>query len=344
MDAPAKLDRRLSVAPMMDRTDRHCRYFLRLITRRTHLYTEMVSTGAILHGDRDHHLAYNAAEHPIALQLGGADPGQLADSAAIGAAYGYDEINLNIGCPSDRVQRARFGACLMAEPGLVADCVRAMRAATNIPVTVKCRIGIDDRDSYDDLRAFVNRVADAGCDTFAVHARKAHLQGLSPKENRDVPPLRYGFVYRLKGERPDLKIIINGGIASLVEARVHMQHVDGVMLGRAAYHDPYMLGEADRLFFADFGAAPSRLDVLAAYADYVAEQLDAGVPLAALTRHILGLFQGQPGARAWRRHIAENAHLAGAGVEVMWDAADHVLGGCAAIVYARDAQSAAAAG
>jgi tRNA-dihydrouridine synthase A len=324
MGAPVKFDRRLSVAPMMDRTDRHCRYFLRLITRRALLYTEMVTTGAILFGDRERHLAYDAAEHPVALQLGGADPGALAECAAIGAAYGYDEINLNIGCPSDRVQRGRFGACLMAEPDLVAECVAAMRRATDIPVTVKCRIGIDERDSYDDLRAFVDPVADAGCATFIVHARKAHLQGLSPKENRDVPPLRYDFVYRLKDERPDLEIVINGGVASLMEARKHLAHVDGVMLGRAAYQAPYMLAEADHLFFDGGPAAPSRDDVLETYAQYAEQQRDGGVPLGPLTRHILGLFQGQPGARAWRRHIAEYAHRPGAGIEVLWAAASLV--------------------
>jgi tRNA-dihydrouridine synthase A len=325
MGAAAKPGRRLSVAPMMDRTDRHCRYFLRLITARTLLYTEMVTTGAILFGDRDRYLAFDASEHPVALQVGGADPGDLAACAAIGAEYGYEEINLNIGCPSDRVQRARFGACLMAEPSLVAECVVAMRAATHVPVTVKCRIGIDDQDSYGDLRAFVDPLAEAGCTTFIVHARKAHLQGLSPKENRDVPPLRYAFVYRLKDERPDLEIIINGGIAFLVEAQAHLAHVDGVMLGRAAYHDPYMLAEADRLFFGGDDAPPRR-EVLEAYTGYVEENLAAGVRLPTLTRHILGLFHGQPGARAWRRHIAENAHRPGAGIDVIWAAADHVGG------------------
>ncbi len=314
---------RLSVAPMMDWTDRHERAFLRLLSRRIRLYTEMVPTGAILYGDRARFLAFDPSEHPVALQLGGADPADLAACAAIGVEAGYDEINLNVGCPSDRVQNARFGACLMAEPDLVADCVAAMRRATvgsGVPVTVKTRIGIDDRDSEAELAGFVGRVRDGGCTTFIVHARKAWLQGLSPKQNREIPPLRHEVVHRLKQRFPELTIVLNGGICSLEEAESHLDKLDGVMLGRAAYQDPYLLAEADRRIFAESRPVPTRAGVVRAFLPYVERQLVAGVPLKSMTRHILGLFNGQPGARRWRRHLSEAAHAPDAGVEVIEEA------------------------
>jgi tRNA-dihydrouridine synthase A len=317
-------DRRLSVAPMMDCTDRHDRMFLRLISRRTLLYTEMVTSGAILRGDRDRWLRFDPREHPVALQVGGAEPAALAACAGIAEAYGYDEINLNVGCPSDRVRSGRFGACLMAEPALVAACVAAMRDAAAIPVTVKSRIGIDDRDAYEDLRDFVATVAAAGCRSFAIHARKAVLSGLSPKQNREVPPLRYDVVYRLKREFPDLEVVLNGGVRSLDEAAAQLPRVDGVMIGRAAYHDPYLLAEADCRFFGDPGSPPSRPEIIARLLPYVAARLQEGVPLSAITRHILGLFNGEPGARAWRRYLSENAHRPGADVEVIREAAARV--------------------
>jgi tRNA-dihydrouridine synthase A len=311
---------------MMEWTDRHCRYFLRLISARAFLYTEMVTAEAVLYGDKERVLGFDAAEHPVGLQLGGSDPQKLADAAHIGEGFGYDEINLNIGCPSDRVQSGRFGACLMAEPALVADCVKAMADAVSIPVTVKCRIGIDDQDAEESLDAFIDTVADAGCETFIVHARKAWLDGLSPKENRDVPPLDHDRVNRLKARRDDLTIVINGGIGSLTEAEPHLEHLDGVMLGRAAYADPYLMAEVDRRLYGAEGSPPSRADVLDAFLPYVERELARGVRLNAMTRHILGLFHGQPRARAFRRHIAETAHLDGAGVEVLEQARDIVLG------------------
>jgi tRNA-dihydrouridine synthase A len=320
MSAPAQRpasDRRLSVAPMMDRTDRHCRYFLRLLSRRTLLYTEMITTGAILRGDRERLLAFDPSEHPVALQLGGAEPEALAECARIAEAFGYDEVNLNLGCPSDRVQSARFGACLMAEPELVARGVAAMIAATSLPVTVKTRIGIDDRDSYGELVAFVHRLADAGCRSFAIHARKAWLQGLSPKENREIPPLRWDVVHRLKADNPGLEIVLNGGIEGLDQAVEQLRFVDGVMIGRAAYHDPYMLAEADRRLFGDPDPMPSRRDVTEGLIPYVERVRAKGVPLHAVTRHVLGLFQGVPGARLWRRTLSTEGHRADAGSEVI---------------------------
>ena len=302
---------------MMEWTDRHCRYFLRLISRHAMLYTEMVTADAVLYGDRERVLGFDPAERPVALQIGGCDPEKLAKAARIGADYGYDEINLNIGCPSDRVQSGRFGACLMAEPALVAACVAAMRAEVTIPVTVKCRIGIDDQDVEESLDRFIDIVAAAGCQTFIVHARKAWLKGLSPKENRDVPPLDYGRVYRLKARLPDLEIILNGGIESLGAAEEHLPHVDGVMLGRAAYADPYLLAEVDRDVFGADTTPPSRLDVLDRFTPYVESELARGARLNQMTRHILGLFHGQPRARAFRRYLAENAHRDGAGLEVL---------------------------
>ncbi|MBN43275.1 MAG: tRNA dihydrouridine(20/20a) synthase DusA [Alphaproteobacteria bacterium] len=299
--------RRLSVAPMMDWTDRHERFFLRQISAHVRLYTEMVTTGAILHGRRDRLLANDSAEHPVALQLGGSEPADLAECARIGADFGFDEINLNVGCPSDRVQSGQFGACLMAEPDLVADGVTAMRAAVDIPVTVKHRIAIDDMPEWETLIGFVDRVADAGCEHFIVHARKALLQGLSPKENREVPPLHYDLVHRLRAECPSLHITINGGIETLDDAMVHLKHVDGVMLGRAAYHNPYVLAAADRLVFGSDTPVTTRHEVIRAYCAYIEREIAAGTQLTAMTRHILGLFNGVPGARAFRRYLSENA-------------------------------------
>ncbi|MDH3474540.1 MAG: tRNA dihydrouridine(20/20a) synthase DusA [Rhodospirillales bacterium] len=327
---PPQVNRRLSVAPMMDWTDRHCRYFHRLLSRRALLYTEMIPTGAILHGARARFLAFDPAERPLALQLGGAEPEDLAVCAGHAAAAGYDEVNLNVGCPSDRVQNARFGACLMAEPGLVAASVAAMARAGGLPVTVKTRIGIDDRDSYDDLRRFVATVAAAGCRSFTIHARKAWLQGLSPRQNRELPPLDYDRVYRLKQDFPELEIVLNGGVLSLDQAAEHLARgIDGVMIGRAAYRNPYLLAEADRRFFADDRPPPGREAVARALLPYVELQCAAGVPVKAITRHILGLFNGLPGARLWRRHLSETAHRPGsgrgAGPEVIEQALDKVL-------------------
>ncbi|HKJ09766.1 MAG TPA: tRNA dihydrouridine(20/20a) synthase DusA [Gammaproteobacteria bacterium] len=321
---PSTNARKLAVAPMMDWTDRHCRYFLRLISRHTWLYTEMVTSGAVLHGDRQRLLGFDPLEHPIALQLGGSEPEELAEAARIGAGFGYDEINLNVGCPSDRVQSGRFGACLMLEPGRVAESVAAMIGAVAVPVTVKTRIGVDEHDSYDALCRFVEAVADAGCGTLIVHARKAWLQGLSPRENRDVPPLHYDVVYRLKADFPALEILVNGGVHNLDEALGHLEYVDGVMIGRQAYHNPYLLAAADSRIFADPAAPPSREQVVAALLPYVERQLADGVPLQRITRHILGLFQGVPGARAWRRHLSEQAHRPGAGVDVVRGALDRL--------------------
>ena len=313
----AVLDRRLSVAPMLDWTDRHCRYFLRQLTRQTLLYTEMVTTGAVLRGDRERLLAYDPAERPLALQLGGSDPADLALCARIAAEWGYDEVNLNVGCPSDRVQSGRFGACLMAEPALVAECVAAMQAATPLPVTVKTRIGIDDRDSYAELAEFVAKVAAGGCETFIIHARKAWLKGLSPKENREIPPLRYDVVYRLKQDFPALTLIINGGLTSLDQVAAQLGPVNGAMIGRAAYENPYLLAEADQRFFGSVEPPLTRHQVIQAFLPYLETRLQQGTPLHGLTRHILGLFQGVPGARAWRRQLSEPACRRGAGVEVL---------------------------
>ncbi|MBK3732686.1 tRNA dihydrouridine(20/20a) synthase DusA [Azospirillum brasilense] len=310
----------LSVAPMMELTDRHCRSFLRLLSKNTLLYTEMVTTGAVLHGDRERLLGYDAAEHPVALQLGGSDPAELAACARIAEEWGYDEVNLNVGCPSDRVQSGRFGACLIAEPDLVARLVGAMREAVSIPVTVKSRIAIDEMEEWPTLDHFVRTVSAAGCTHFIVHARKAWLKGLSPKENRDIPPLRYDLVHRLKQENPRLTIAINGGIRTLDEAAEHLATLDSVMIGRAAYETPYILADADRRLFGG-EPGPDRYAVVEAMAAYAEERMRQGAPLSAITRHMLGLFQGLPGARAWRRHISENAHLPGAGPEVLLRAA-----------------------
>ena len=327
---------RFCVAPMMEWTDRHCRYFLRLISRRTFLYTEMVTAEAVLYGNRERVLGFSPEENPVGLQLGGCDPEKLAAASKIGAEYGYDEINLNIGCPSDRVQSGRFGACLMAEPELVGECVAAMGEAVALPVTVKCRIGIDDQDAEESLDRFIDRVAQSGCRTFIVHARKAWLKGLSPKENRDVPPLDYGRVARLKQRRPDLEIILNGGIESFAAAQVHLPEVDGVMLGRAAYADPYLLAEVDRALFGLNEFPPSRLEVLDRFTPYVERQMAAGARLNQMTRHILGLFHGQPRARAFRRHLAETAHLDGAGLEVLDEARRIVVGDAPRVAIAAE--------
>jgi tRNA-dihydrouridine synthase A len=312
------LERRLSAAPMMDWSDRHCRHFFRLLAPRTLLYTEMIVAEAILRGDRARLLDYDASEHPVALQLGGADPATLAMAARIGAEWGYDEINLNVGCPSERVQSATFGACLMAHPKLVADCIGAMRAAVGVPVTVKCRIGIDDEESFEFLLAFIDTVAAAGCDTFIVHARKAILSGLSPKENREIPPLEYPKVWRLKAERPALHIVANGGIRTIEGAREQWARVDGVMIGREAYHNPYYLAALDRLAWPD-GAPrlPEPAEVVAALAPYVAARLARGEHLHAIARHVLGLYAHRPGARAFRRVISELAPRKGADFGVL---------------------------
>ncbi len=299
---------------MMDWTDRHCRYFHRLLSRHTWLYTEMVTTGALLHGDVPRHLDFDAAEHPVALQLGGSEPADLAQAARLGAQWGYDEINLNCGCPSERVQRGAFGACLMAEPALVADCVKAMRDAVSVPVTVKHRIGIDSVEAYDFVRDFVGQVADAGCETFIVHARNAILKGLSPKENREIPPLKYDYVYRLKREFPHLEIIINGGIDTLDAAAMHLEHVDGVMIGREAYHHPYLLAGVDARFYGATGPIVSREAVEAGLIEYAARQVARGTYLGAITRHALGLYRGMSGARGWRRTLSESKRLASDGV------------------------------
>ena len=309
---------------MMEWTDRHCRVFMRRISRHARLYTEMVTSAAIVHGDRDRLLGFDACEHPVALQLGGSDPQELAESARIGEQYGYNEINLNCGCPSDRVQSGRFGACLMGEPALVAQCVAAMRAAVSLPVTVKCRIGIDNRDSYEELHEFVRQIRDAGTQVLVVHARKAILQGLSPKENRDIPPLVYPTVYRLKEDFPDLPIVINGGIATLEQCREHLSRVDGVMLGRAAYHEPWLMAAVDSALFGDDHPVPTRHEVLDGFMPYVEQQLAAGVRLNAVSRHILGLFHGRPGGRLFRRYIAENAYKRDAGCEVLRQAGELV--------------------
>lgn len=306
--------RRLSVAPMMDWTDRHCRMFHRQITRHTWLYTEMVTSGALLFGDVPRHLHFNDEEHPVALQLGGSDPADLAKCAQLGEKWGYDEINLNCGCPSERVQKGAFGACLMAEAPLVADCVKAMRDAVSIDVTVKHRIGIDEVTSYDFVRDFVGTIADAGCSTFIVHARNAILKGLSPKENREIPPLKYDYAYQLKRDFPRLEIIINGGIKTLDEIDLHLQYVDGVMLGREAYHNPYLMAAFDARYYGDASEPRSRLQVLETMLPYIRAQLErygnAGLKMNSITRHMLGLMAGLPGARAFRQTLSDSRLLA----------------------------------
>ncbi|MCY4363399.1 MAG: tRNA dihydrouridine(20/20a) synthase DusA [Gammaproteobacteria bacterium] len=315
-----KLSHKLCVAPMMTHTDRHFRYFLRLLSGHSMLYTEMLTTGALLYGDTDRYARFNDAEHPVGIQLGGSNPADLANCAEIATAYGYDEINLNTGCPSKRVKSGRFGACLMAEPGLVAECVAAMAAVTDRPVTVKTRIGIDRHDSYEHLGRFVSIVSEAGCHTFIIHARKAWLNGLSPRQNRTVPPLRYDLVYRLKQDFPHLEIIINGGITSLAEVHNHFPQVDGVMLGRAVCNNPYLLAGVDKNLFGVNNIAATRMQILQKYIPYMETEIAQGEHLYAMSRHILGLFHGQYGARAYRRHLTVSAHEANAGVDIVNEA------------------------
>ncbi len=310
---------------MMEWTDKHCRFFHRLLTRRALLYTEMVTTGAVLFGPRERLLGFDAEEQPVALQLGGSDPKQLAECARIGASFGYREINLNVGCPSDRVQEGRFGACLMAEPALVGDCVAAMKAAVSIPVTVKCRIGIDNQDPEQSLDTLTANVKSAGVDALIVHARKAWLEGLSPRENRDVPPLDYDRVYRLKRAHPDLIVSINGGVTDLEQAREHLRHVDGVMMGRAAYQEPWRLLAVDPELFGEAAPAQSLKAAIEACFPYIERELSQGTRLHAITRHILGAFRAVPGARAFRRHLSVNAVKPGAGIAVLREALDLVV-------------------
>jgi tRNA-dihydrouridine synthase A len=316
---PARIDRRLSVAPMMDYTDRHCRYLLRLLSPRVLLYTEMVTAQALAHGDVERLLGFSDAEHPVALQLGGSDPALLARAAKLGEQRGYDEINLNVGCPSDRVQSGRFGACLMAEPVLVAECMRAMREAVTLPVTVKCRIGIDDQDDYAFFEQFVLTLQQAGVDVFIVHARKAHLRGLSPRENREVPPLRYEVPARLKAEHPDLTVILNGGLKTAAQVREWLPRFDGVMLGRQAYQEPYLLAELDAELPGAQFTPPTRAQVVARYADYIDDMLAQGHRLPLLLRHVQGLYAGLPNARSWRRYLTEQGQRGGAGGDVLRD-------------------------
>ncbi|MFI2812286.1 MULTISPECIES: tRNA dihydrouridine(20/20a) synthase DusA [unclassified Microbulbifer] len=307
---------RFCTAPLLDWSDRHCRYMWRLLSKRAVVYSEMVTTGAIIHGDQPRHLQFDPAEQPVALQLGGSDPAELAQCARIAEEWGYDEINLNCGCPSDRVQSGRFGACLMAEPEVVAEGLAAMRAAVSVPVTVKHRIGIDDMEEYSGLTRFVEAQAAVGVTTFIVHARKAWLKGLSPKENREIPPLKHEMVYQLKRDYPQLEIVLNGGINTIDECLEHLQHVDGVMLGRAAYQTPNLLAEVDSALFGE-APGPGPVEVVQQMLPYIERELTAGHRLNHITRHMLGLFQGLPGARRFRRHLSENAHKKGAGVDVV---------------------------
>ncbi|WP_408475641.1 tRNA dihydrouridine(20/20a) synthase DusA [Paraburkholderia megapolitana] len=316
--------RRVSVAPMMDWTDRHCRSFHRALSRHTWLYTEMVTTGALIHGDVARHLAFTADEAPVALQLGGSEPDDLARSAKLGEQWGYDEINLNCGCPSERVQRGAFGACLMNEPTLVADCVKAMRDVVSVPVTVKHRIGVDAVEDYSFVRDFVGTIAEAGCDVFIVHARNAILKGLSPKENREIPPLKYDYAYQLKRDFPHLEIILNGGVKTLDEVDTHLQHLDGVMLGREAYHNPYVLADVDARFYGASSEALTREQAEAKLIEYCAKEVARGTPLGSITRRALGLYRGVAGARGWRRVLSDNKKLA-AGDLAIFDEARQYL-------------------
>lgn len=318
------INRSISIAPMMDWTDRFDRYFLRLITKHALLYTEMVHVNAILKGDAERFLQFDSTEHPVALQVGGSCPNSLKEVAKIAENYGYDEININVGCPSERVQAGSFGACLMAEPELVADCIDAMQQKVDIPVTVKTRIGIDKHDSYEYLYNFINVVQQAGCDVFIIHARSAWLKGLSPKENREIPPLKYDHVYKIKQDFPTLNISINGGIKTNNAIREHLQQVDGVMIGREAYNNPYFLATIDKDFYNDDHAILSRHEVIEQFIPYVEKQLRQGIKLSNITRHIMGLFQGQQGARQWRRYLSDNANKSSAGVHVLYKALDCV--------------------
>ncbi len=317
MNAMPEVNRRFCIAPMMDCTDRHDRYFLRLFSPHMLLYSEMVTAQAIIHGDRDYLLGFDQAEHPLAIQLGGSNPTQLAEAARICEGYGYDEINLNVGCPSDRVKSGFFGACLMAEPELVADCVSAMKAVVKVPVTVKHRTGIDDQDSWQELIRFMRCQIDAGSDAMIVHARKAWLQGLSPKQNRDIPPLQYEWVYRLKQEFPDMQIILNGGISTLEACEQHLQKVDGVMLGREPYANPYMLAELDARLFNDDHPVPDRFEILQRFYPYLEQNMSQGMPISKVVRHIIGLFHAQPNGKQWRRYLSNHAFKRDAGIEVI---------------------------
>jgi tRNA-dihydrouridine synthase A len=315
-----KIDRTFSIAPMMDCTDRHYRYFARLMSRHMLLYSEMVTTGAVIHGDRDYLLGFSSEEQPVALQLGGSDPKALAEAAKIGEQYGYVEVNLNVGCPSDRVQAGRFGACLMKEPDLVAECVMAMQNVVSIPVTVKTRLGVDDQDSYELLCRFIDIVAASGCKTFILHARKAWLKGLSPRENRNVPPLNYDAVYQLKRDYPHLEILLNGGVKAHADIETHLQHTDGVMIGREAYSNPYLLAQVDQRYFKSSSPPISERELLNQYSQYVSQQLAQGVPLRNLIRFLVGLFKGQAGARQWRRYLSENGGCKEQGAAVIENA------------------------
>ncbi|MGO4891905.1 tRNA dihydrouridine(20/20a) synthase DusA [Flavobacterium sp. W21_SRS_FM6] len=319
-----QLNRTISVAPMLDWTDKHCRYFLRQISQHALLYTEMVTTGAIIFGKGDY-LGFNQEEHPVALQLGGSDPVDMAKCAVLAQERGYDEVNINVGCPSDRVQNGRFGACLMAEPQTVAACIKSMQASVDIPVTVKSRIGIDEMDEYEDLTRFIDVVGQSGCDTFIVHARKAWLKGLSPKENREVPPLLYDRVYHLKEQFPHLHISLNGGVKTLDDAALHLEKLDGVMIGREVYSNPYILAEVDRRFYGDEAFVKERADIVLAMLPYIEQQISQGARVWNIARHMLGLFQGQPGGRVWRRYLSQQGTKPGAGPELLTDALDLLL-------------------
>ncbi|MGK0289143.1 MAG: tRNA-dihydrouridine synthase A [bacterium] len=320
------LNRKISVAPMMEYTDRHARYFLRLLSKKMLLYTEMVTTGALIYGDAASHLKYNQEEHPIAIQLGGSDPKHLVECAKMSEDWGYDEVNLNVGCPSDRVQNGKFGACLMATPDLVAECVSSMQNAVKIPITIKCRLGIDQHETYEEFFHFIEAVEKKGsCTEFIVHARKAWLQGLNPKQNRDIPPLRYDWVHRLKQERPHLNISINGGIKTLAEAQKHLEVLDGVMIGREACHNPYILAEVDQKIYGEDTPIKSRHEILEEFIPYIEKQIHDGTYLTHMSRHLLGLFLGLPGAKRWRRYISENAYKQGAGIEVLREAEKQLI-------------------
>ena len=323
-DTATGLSHRFCVAPMMDWTDRHDRVFLRQLSEHALLYTEMVTSAALKHGDAQYLLQHSEGEHPVALQLGGSKPVELAEAAALAERSGYDEINLNVGCPSDRVQSGAFGACLMAEPELVGNCIKSMITSVNLPITIKCRIGIDDRDSQRELEDFIGTVADAGCDTFIVHARKAILSGLSPKENREIPPLKYDSVFAVKQAFPELSIIINGGIKTLEDAESLLKKTDGVMLGREAYQNPFMLNEVDAVFFGAATNAQTRTETLQKFMPYIEQELESGTPLHHMTRHILGLYKGQKGGKNFRRHLSENSYKKTADIGVLLDAISYV--------------------
>ena len=323
MTIPRKLSHRFCVAPMLDWTDQHCRYFHRLLSKNALLYTEMITTGALIHGNTKRFLQFNSEEHPVALQLGGSNPHDLAICTRMAEEWGYDEINLNVGCPSDRVQNGKFGACLMAEPQLVADCVAAMQVNAKIPVTVKSRIGIDERDSYEELTQFIDTVAQAGCKTFIVHARKAWLKGLSPKENREVPPLCYDVVLQLKKDFPELEIVINGGITTLEQSQELLEHVDGVMLGREVYQNPYLLAEVDGLLFEDNAEIKTREEIILELLPYIQKKLVSEVRLNSVVRHVLGLFYGEHGARLWRRYLSENACKSNENEQILLNALEY---------------------